>query len=222
METLEPKIAFRMHESLGQRVKRRRKELRMTQIDLSQAAGMNQGYLSEIERDRRRPSKSTLNALAVALDLPEAVLVGAGDGVAHDNPQPLEVRHLPMLGTIPAGPPAQSQEQMQLFPVLRHMWTPDHYCLRLTFDSMEPTLKPGDIVLVHYRPDVDPLLVQGRICACLVDGEPTLKRVSVDLRDGEQVVVLRGDNPNFKPQIIDSGEDLTIQGVVTTLVSRDL
>jgi SOS-response transcriptional repressor LexA len=66
------------------------------------------------------------------------------------------------------------------------------------------------------------LLVQGRICACLVDGEPTLKRVSVDLRDGEQVVVLRGDNPNFKPEIIDASRDLTIQGVVTTLVSRDL
>lgn len=215
-------IQNRAEESLGQRVRRRRKELGMSQVELSTSAGINQGFLSEIERGRRRPSKNTLNALAVALDLPQAVLVGAGTGDAHDNPQPLEVRHLPMLGTIPAGPPAQSQEQMQLFPVLRHMWTPDHYCLRLTFDSMEPTLKPGDIVLVHYRPAVDPLLVQGRICACLVDGEPTLKRVSVDLRDGEKVVVLRGDNPTFRPEIIDSSRELSIQGVVTTLVSRDL
>jgi len=220
MAFMEGDIQYRADESLGRRVRRRRKELRLSQVELSNSAGINQGYLSEIERGRRHPSKHTLNALAVALDIPEAVLIGTG--TAHDNPQPLEVRHLPMLGTIPAGPPAQSQEQMQLFPVLRHMWTADHYCLKLTFDSMEPTLKPGDIVLVHYRPAVDPLLVQGRICACLVDGEPTLKRVSVDLRGGEQVVILRGDNPAFPPEIIDDSRELSIQGVVTTLVSRDL
>jgi SOS-response transcriptional repressor LexA len=220
MAVYDPAIAARAGESLGQRVRRRRKELRLSQVALASAAGINQGYLSEIERGKRHPSQGTLHALAVALDLPEAVLVGAGP--AHDNPQPLEVRHLPLHGTIPAGPPAQSQEQMQLFPILRHMWSPDHYCLRLTFDSMEPTLKPGDIVLVHYRPDVDPVLVQGRICACLVDGEPTLKRVSVDLRDGRQIVILRGDNPAFQPVIIDETHDLIIQGVVTTLVSRDL
>ncbi len=210
----------RAHEGLGARVKRRRKQLGMSQVALSQSAGINQGYLSEIERGRRRPSNQTIHALAVALDLPEAVLVG--EGREHDNPQPLEVEHLPLFGSIPAGPPAQSQEQLQLFPVLRHLWTPDHYCLRLTYDSMEPTLKPGDMVLVHYRPDVDPALVQGRICACLVDGEPTLKRVSVDTRDGERVVVLRGDNPAITPMIIDAGRDFSIQGVVTALVRRDL
>ncbi len=220
MAVLDPQILARAGETLGQRVRRRRKELRWTQVQLAQAARINQGFLSEIERDSRRPSAHTLNALAVALDLPQAVLIGAGLG--HDNPQPLEVRHLPMFGTIPAGPPAQSQEQMQLFPVLRHMWTPDHYCLRLTYDSMEPTLKPGDVVLVHYRPDVDPVLVQGRICACLVDGEPTLKRVSVDERDGEQIVVLRGDNPAVRPLVVDGRRELSIQGVVTTLVARDL
>lgn len=220
MAVFDPHIQQRAVETLGQRVRRRRKELHWSQVELARAAGINQGYLSEIERDSRRPSRNTVNALAVALDLPQAVLIGAGP--AHDNPQPLDVRHLPMFGTIPAGPPAQSQEQMQLFPVLRHMWTPDHYCLRLTFDSMEPTLKPGDIVLVHYRPDVDPVLVQGRICACLVDGEPTLKRVSVDLRDGERIVVLRGDNPAVRPLVVDSTHDLSIQGVVTTLVGRDL
>jgi SOS-response transcriptional repressor LexA len=102
------------------------------------------------------------------------------------------------------------------------MWSNDYYCLRLTYDSMEPTLKPGDIVLVHYRPDVDPALVQGKVCACLVDGQPTLKRVSVDAHEGERIVVLRGDNPITKPIIVDARRDFSIQGVVTTLVSRDL
>ena len=220
MVPFDPLIQTRAAEGLGQRVRRRRKMLRLSQTELAQRAGINQGYLSEIERGKRRPSKHTLNALAVALDLPQAVLIGAG--IEHDNPQPLEIRHLPMFGSVPAGPPADSQEQLQLFPVLRHMWAEDHYCLRLTFDSMEPTLKPGDIVLVHFRPDVDPTLVQGRICACLVDGLPTLKRVSVDLRGERRVVVLRGDNPAIEPLILDESRDFSIQGVVTTLVSREL
>ena len=145
-----------------------------------------------------------------------------GGGTDHDTPQPLETRELPLFGSIPAGPPAETQEQLEMFPVLHHQWAPDHYCLRLSYDSMEPTLKPGDIVLVHYRPGVEPEHVQGRVCACLVDGEPTLKRVSVEWRGGERVVILRGDNPRVPPMLIDEGRELSIQGILVRLVSRDL
>jgi SOS-response transcriptional repressor LexA len=109
-----------------------------------------------------------------------------------------------------------------MFPVLRHVWAPDRYCLRLSFDSMEPTLKPGDIILVHYRPGVDPAHVQGRICACLVDGQPTLKRVSVEQGHDHRLVILRGDNPQAPPMVVDESSDFSIQGVVISLVSREL
>jgi SOS-response transcriptional repressor LexA len=161
-----------------------------------------------------------LDALAVALNMPQAVLLGGGRD--HDNPQPLETRELPLFGSIPAGPPAESQEQIELFPVLRHQWSPDHYCLRLSYDSMEPTLKPGDIVLVHYRLGVEPEHVQGRICACLVDGQPTLKRVTVEWRGGERLIILRGDNPRSTPILVDDTREFSIQGVVARLVCRDL
>lgn len=213
-------IDTRRRETIGQRIRRCRTELRLTQVELARAAGVNQGYLSSIERDRARPRKPTLDALAAALDLPPGVLIGGGDD--HDAPQPLERASLPMFGSVPAGPPAQSQERVDSFPVLRHQWSPDFYCLKLSYDSMEPTLKPGDIVIVHYRPDVEPEHVQGRICACLIDGEPTLKRVSVERAGGERVVVLRGDNPAFEPLRIDGSRNLSIQGVVVRLASRDL
>jgi len=195
--------------------------LGLSQMELAKAAGINQGYLSQVERGKQRPSNSTVNALAVALNVPPAVLIGDGD--VHDAPQPLETRELPVFGSIPAGPPAQSQEQLEMFPVLRHLWGPDRYCLKLEFDSMEPTLKPGDIILVHYRPDVNPEHVQGRICACLVDGQPTLKRVSVEQRSGERLVVLRGDNPAVSPMVVDPAQqEFSIQGIAVCLVSRNL
>lgn len=213
-------IAQRASQTLGQRLHQRRRELRLRQADLAGLANMNQGYISAIERDLRQPSRRAIRALAIALDVPEAVLIGAG--VEHDAPQILETRLLPLLGSVPAGPPSQSQEQLEMFPVLRHLCQPDCYCLRLSFDSMEPTLKPGDIVLVHYRPDVNPEHVQGRVCACLLDGQPTLKRVSVEHGPGGQIIILRGDNPAVPPVVVDATRDFSIQGVIVRLVSRDL
>lgn len=216
----DPLVQRRAIESIGARIRRRRKELKWSQEDLAAAANINQGYLSSIERGLANPRKRTIDALAVALNLPQGVLIGGGTD--HDAPQPLETRELPLFGTIPAGPPSATQEQTDLFPVLRHQWSPDAYCLRLSLDSMEPTLKPGDIVLVQYRPGVEPEHIQGRICACLLDGEPTLKRISVEWRDGDRLIILRGDNPSIAPLLVDPSRDLSIQGIVVRLVCREL
>jgi SOS-response transcriptional repressor LexA len=206
--------------SLGQRLRFHRRRLGLTQIQLAGRAGINQGFLSEIERDHRKPSSATIDLLASALELPAAVLIG--DGRDHDAPQPLVSRDVPLFGAIPAGSPSGTQERAETFPVLSHLWTPDRYCLRLSFDSMEPTLKPGDIVLVHYRPGVSPEHVQGRICACLVDCQPTLKRVSVEEVNDARLIILRGDNPRIPPMVVSGASDFSIQGVVISLVSRDL
>jgi SOS-response transcriptional repressor LexA len=213
-------IRDRAGESIGARIRRQRKALGMTQAELAASANVNQGYISQIERGGARPRRRTIDALAIALDLPQGVLVGGGSD--HDAPQPLETLNLPLFGSIPAGPPAESQEQLEMFPVLRHQWSSDCYCLRLAFDSMEPTLKPGDIVLVRYRANVEPEHVQGRVCACLLDGEPTLKRVSVEVRNGRRHVILRGDNPRIAPLLVDPASEFSIQGVVVQLVSREL
>ena len=213
-------VEKRAAESIGARIRRQRQRLGLTQQQLAEAAAVNQGYISEIERGRVSPRRRTVDALAIALNLPQGVLIGGG--ADHDAPQPLETRELPLFGSIPAGPPGESQEQLEMFAVLRHQWSPDHYCLRLSYDSMEPTLKPGDIVLVHYRPDVEPVHVQGRICACLVDGQPTLKRVTVESRGGEPMIILRGDNPRIVPLLVAGEGEFSIQGIVVQLVCRDL
>lgn len=206
--------------TVGERIRQLRHRRGWTQMQLSSEANVNQGYLSAIERSHRAPRAGTLKAIAIALDIPEAILLGEGEG--HDAPRALDTRELPLFGSIPNGPPAESQEQLEMFPVLRHLWHTDRYCLRCEFDSMEPTLKRGDLILVEYRPGVSPEFVQGKICACLVDGLPTLKRVSVEYRDAEILVILRGDNPASPPIVVDQSRDFSIQGVAVCLVSREL
>ncbi len=206
--------------TVGERIRRARRDRGLTQTELAAKANVNQGYLSSLERGHRVPRPATLRAIAVTLGVPDAVLLGEGDG--HDAPQALETRQLPLYGSIPSGPPSQSQEQLEMFPVLRHLWHADRYCLRCEFDSMEPTLKRGDIILVDYRPGVEAEFVQGKVCACLVDGQPTLKRVSVEEQATGRLVILRGDNPQVPPMIIDETHEFTIQGVAVCLVSREL
>jgi SOS-response transcriptional repressor LexA len=205
---------------IGRRIRYYRLQAELTQLALARRANINQGFLSEIERGRRKPSPSALKAISVALDVPVTALLG--EGLDHDTPQPMEVQELPLFGSIPAGPPSNTETLPETFPVLRHLWAPNNYCLRLTFDSMEPTLKPGDIVLVEYRPGVRPEHVQGRICACLIDDASTLKRVSVERRDDQTLIILRGDNPDIAPILVSSQQEFSIQGVVTHLVSRTL
>jgi len=47
----------------------------LTQVQLAEHAGVSQGFLSDLEGRRRKASAETLQALAKALDVPEAWLM---------------------------------------------------------------------------------------------------------------------------------------------------
>lgn len=53
--------------SVGERIRNRRKELRLTQTDIKAACGISSGALSEIENGNRTPSIITFHALSEVL-----------------------------------------------------------------------------------------------------------------------------------------------------------
>ena len=55
---------------LGQRIRRRRKELGLSLRQLGEASGVTASFLSLIERDKASPSINTLRQIAAALDTP--------------------------------------------------------------------------------------------------------------------------------------------------------
>jgi ribosome-binding protein aMBF1 (putative translation factor) len=57
------------NQSLGQRIRAAREALGESQVKLAAAAGISQGYLSQIETDEREPTLSIAARLAKALDI---------------------------------------------------------------------------------------------------------------------------------------------------------
>ena len=68
--TVEP--AGRRPPAVGRQVRRWRTERGLTLARVAEAAGLNVGYLSQIENDKASPSLACLSALAGALDVPIA------------------------------------------------------------------------------------------------------------------------------------------------------
>lgn len=66
--------------TIGSRISARRKAMRISQVDLSQLVGIQQGYLSELERDiKTEMSASILMGLCRELEVtPEFLFYGEG------------------------------------------------------------------------------------------------------------------------------------------------
>lgn len=58
-----------IQKKLGQRIKERRLELKMTQAKLADKTGLDRTYISGLESGRRNPALRNLNRLATALKI---------------------------------------------------------------------------------------------------------------------------------------------------------
>lgn len=61
--------------SIGERIKKFRKEKGLTQVKLAEKAGISRSYLADVESDRYNPSLSTLMDVALALNVPSSCLL---------------------------------------------------------------------------------------------------------------------------------------------------
>ena len=60
---------------IGENIKRRRIELRMTQIELAERMGITQGALSDIENGKRSPLLKTIADFSETLEVPPSYLL---------------------------------------------------------------------------------------------------------------------------------------------------
>lgn len=205
-------------------IKRRRKELRMTQTELANAVGYtSDSTISKIEKGQIDLSTTMLQSIAKALKTTSISLI-YGDGSPDYEPSSLppdsvsieseenmssiasnamavEKKRLPILGNIACGTPKYADEDWQGWVEVNADLDAD-FCVRADGDSMiGDRIFDGDIVFIHKQPMVE----NGEIAAVLIGDEATLKRVSYDKEAG--ILQLFPSNPT-KPIQTYRGEEL--------------
>lgn len=158
--------------SIGERIKIARKSAGLTQLELAKKTDLSRSYIGDIEKDRYNPSVSTLQLIATATNTPLEELLpstktasSTGRGV-----------RIPVLGRVVAGIPIEAIEEIldyeEITPELAA--TGEFFALKVRGNSMEPTLKDGDVVIVKKQPTVD----SGDIAIVLVNSDDaTIKEI---------------------------------------------
>lgn len=202
----------------------------LTQQQFAQYLGIAQGFLSEIERGKYEPRKPLLLAISYLYKINYDWLV-TGKGEKEEAEKPLILRepetqynesstikdefvYIPqMKGRKSAGGGSVLDTMIEIKIAFRRDWiqrkgNPENMSLiRATGDSMEPTLKSGDIVLIdHNRNEVDP---HGGIYAIVVDGEVMIKRLQI-LYPSKKIKIIN-DNSKYESTDVDSAH-LKISG----------
>jgi repressor LexA len=111
------------------------------------------------------------------------------------------VRRVPVLGSVPAGPPDLAFEEADSIVLLDPALAGEgSFILRVTGDSMSGDhILPGDLVLVKSQSTAE----DGDIVVVLIGEEATLKRLS---RSGETVTLVPS-NPEYRPVVLTGEED---------------
>lgn len=61
--------------NLGATIKQRRKERKLTQLQLAKMANISGGHICLIEKNKREPSLTVVNSIAEALDISISLLI---------------------------------------------------------------------------------------------------------------------------------------------------
>ena len=195
--------------SIGERIKEARKSAGLTQLELAKKTELSRSYIGDIEKDRYNPSVSTLQLIATATNTPLEDLLPSTKTV---SPAGRGVR-IPVLGRVVAGIPIEAVEEIldyeEITPELAA--TGEFFALQVRGDSMEPTLRDGDVVIVKKQPTVD----SGDIAIVLVNGnDATVK----EIKESPSGITLIGHNVAvYTPQFYSNKE---IQNLPVQIIGK--
>lgn len=199
-------------------IKRRRKELGLTQLELAKSVGYtSKSTISKIEKGEIDLSITMLKAIAKTLQTTAMSLIygdGSPDYESSSLPDgiiPLETKELPILGSVACGKPIfDPSDGVQIkVPSSFHA----DFGLYARGDSMiGADIHDGDLVFFTQQPSVE----NGQIAAVFIDDEVTLKRVYY--QQGERLV-LQAENSSVPPIVIE-GPDLDMVHIIGRAIAK--
>lgn len=180
--------------TIGERIKKRRKEIGMSAETLAERIGKSPATVYRYENgDIRNLDSRSLLPIADALGVTPGILMGWDEG---REPLPsnvrlisdLHVQRVPMIGEVAAGEPIYAPEDWDMYvdaPVKCDA------AITIRGESMTPNYLPGDVVYIKCTPDVP----EGTVAVVFLDDEATIKHVY----KRPTGLTLISDNPDFPP-----------------------
>lgn len=187
---------------VGKRIAEKMKEQGISQNRLSKLAQISQSGLSSIISGQVSPKENTLQAIAKALGCTVSELIGE----IAPNIVRMIPHAIPVIGDIACGEPILAEQNIEGYADLPEGVHAD-FALRCKGDSMVPTFRDGDLVLIRKQPEVE----NGQIAAISINGEATLKHVYMR----ESGLMLVADNPSYEPilAVPESDKQIIIHGL---------
>ena len=197
-------------EQLKERLKKALDIRNLTQQELSERTQIPNSSISQYLSGYAKPKDDRVYAMAVALDVNEAWLLGfdvpmnrgeissnVHSGLTDkllSNIFPISVKKFPLLGEIACGEPIFANEDRESY-VMAGTDIDADFCLKAKGNSMMGArILDGDIVFIKETDIVN----NGEIAAVIIDDEVLLKRFYY-FKD-ENLLTLQSENPQYPPK----------------------
>ena len=192
-----------INKSFGEILRNIRIDKEMSQEEFANLLNTSKQVISRYENGKRTPKIAVVKEFADRLGLSVDDLTPAP--TTPTNIVPIKRIKIPLLGSIAAGIPIFANEDFDTYIEADGDIRCD-FALIVEGDSMEPTIRTGDIVFIRKQDDVD----DGQIAAVIIDDSATLKRV-YHIPGGVQLI---SENPKYPPQLytMDNSDYIAVLG----------
>lgn len=212
-----------MPQPIGDRIRDVRKQAELSQIEFADRVGIRQSSLSQIEKGVIKPSLDTLEAIVRHFEISFDYLMGATSAPVAMAMQPAayvgaEGQFALVDQTVMGGRFAGFGDAMPAGEAITYPGLEGGVAVRVEGNSMEPTLKPGDVLLC--TPLGRDGYLDNRVYVIVTRDGALVKRV-LDRTRAEGVLLLKSDNRDFATQQI-RREDVLASYVVRRRITADL
>lgn len=181
--------------TLGDRIRSRREELRMSQEELATRLGYkSRSTIAKIESGENDLTQSKIVAFAEALSTTARWLLDYDDSDTTLPPgahRP-QFKKVPMLGYAAAGQPLEDLNQDTPYYDVDNKYDVD-FCITIRGDSMiNAGINDGDIIFIKSMPEVP----NGKIACVEIDNEKVCLKRFYKSADG---IMLVSENPKYAP-----------------------
>ena len=187
---------------IGKRIRKYRKDMKLTQDELAKKLNTSKGTISNYETGYRSPRQDDLFLLAEVLN------INIDDLFPPREDNKIDTYNIPVVSKISAGEPIHAEENIESYIAIPNA-KENTFGLIVSGDSMDKEFKDGDIVIVEK----DAVVENGQIGVVHINGyNATVKRIKYN--NDDIILIPESNNNEHVPKIFNRNDHIHIVGRV--------